>query len=336
MIYRRLGKAGVQVSVFSFGSWVTFGDQVDDKIAEQCMQAAYERGCNFFDNAEAYARGKSEEVMGRILAKVKWPRERYLVSSKVFFGAQTWGPERDEMRPTERGLSRKHVFEACHAALKRLQVDYLDLFFCHRADADTPMEETVRVMNDLIAQGKILYWGTSEWNAQQLQEAHAVADRLGLIGPTMEQPEYNLFHREKVEKEFLPLYAGPGLGTTIWSPLAAGILTGKYNDGIPEDSRAQKMKWIRSRVEGEDFEKKKQKIVQLGELAKELDTSLPRLALAWCAKNPNVSTVITGATKVWQVEENFKALDDLEKLTDEVMERIEGIVENKPQPPVKW
>ncbi len=228
MEYRRLGKSGLQVSEFAFGSWVTFGKQVNGGDAVDLMKLAYDNGVNFFDNAEGYESGKSEIVMGEALSRLGWSRDSFVVSSKVFWGGQ---------KPTQRGLSRKHVTDACHAALKRLQVDYLDLYFCHRPDIDTPIEETVRAMHDLVAQGKVLYWGTSEWSAQQLTEAYAVARDLRITPPTMEQPQYNIFERQKVESDYLPLYDLIGLGTTIWSPLASGVLTGKYNNGVPADSR---------------------------------------------------------------------------------------------------
>ena len=317
MEYRNLGKSGLKVSALSFGAWVTFGDQIDDDTARELMTAAYDAGVNFFDNAEAYAGGEAERMMGRVLARTGWKRNSYCVSSKVYFGI-------DERKPTERGLSRKHVMEACHDALRRLGVDYLDLYFCHRRDPDTPVEEVVRAMNVLVEQGKVFYWGTSEWSAQEIQEAHAVAAATGLVGPTMEQPQYNLFHREKVEREFANLYEGPGLGTTIWSPLASGLLTGKYNDGIPPDTRMnlKGYEWLRKRIEAGKIETVK----RLAALADEIGVPLSRLAIAWCLKNPNVSTVITGASKRSQVEENMKAVDDVGKLTPEVMERIEGLL----------
>jgi len=241
MQYRRLGKSGLQVSELSLGSWVTFGKQVDTGDAKTLMSAAYDAGVNFFDNAEGYESGASEVVMGKALKDLKWGRDSYIVSSKVFWGGQ---------KPTQRGLSRKHVTDACHAALRRLQVDYLDLYFCHRPDVDTPIEETVRAMHDLIQQGKVLYWGTSEWSAQKITEAHAAAREWHLTPPTMEQPQYNLFERAKVEGDYLPLFDTFGLGTTIWSPLASGILTGKYNDGIPADSRVMLpgYEWLRDEL----------------------------------------------------------------------------------------
>ena len=293
MEYRRLGKSGLQVSALSLGSWLTFGKQISDDVAEEMMVAAYEHGVNFFDNAEIYAQGKSEIVMGNILRKQNWERSSYLVSSKVFFGD-------GGKKPNQSGLSRKHVFEACHAALKRLQVDYLDLFFCHRPDKNTPIEETVWAMNHLIQQGKILYWGTSEWSAQEIMEAHLVARQLNLIGPTMEQPQYNMFHREKVEVEFSQIYKTVGLGTTIWSPLASGVLTPKYLDKFPEGTRLgmEGLEWLKERSLSEE---RLNKVRELKKVADELDTSIPRLAIAWCLTNDDVSTVITGASRPEQV-----------------------------------
>lgn len=323
MEYRRLGKAGVQVSALSFGSWVTFGNQVDKKTAETCLAYAYDNGVNFFDNAEVYAKGESERVMGEILNKMQWNRDTYLVSSKVF-----WGGE----KPNQRGLSRKRVTEACHAALKRLRVDYLDFYFCHRPDKNTPMEETVWAMHNLIQQGKVLYWGTSEWSAQEVQEAIMVARTNNLIAPTMEQPQYNMLVRRKVEVEFFKLFRDYGYGTTIWSPLASGILTGKYNNGIPEGSRLTlgDLGWIKDKMLTEE---NLEKVRKLGEIASELEAPMAHLALAWCLKNPHVSTVITGATKIEQLKENLKAVELVEKLDDGLLDRIETILDNKPNLP---
>ncbi len=283
------------------------------------MTACYDAGVNFFDNAEAYAGGKAEEVMGEILEQKGWDRTSYVVSSKVFWGGD---------KPNQEGLSRKHVFEACHAALRRLRVDYLDLYFCHRPDPDTPIEETVRAMGDLVRAGKVLYWGTSEWSADGIREAHRIATGLGLQPPTMEQPQYNLFHRERVEKEYAPLYAEFGLGTTIWSPLASGLLTGKYNDGDPGGTRISlpNYGWLREQFTNDEARRRLGTVRKLADLAAELDLSLPRLSLAWCLQNPRVSTVITGASRVEQVRENMTALDATSKLTPEVMERIAGIL----------
>ena len=325
MEYRRLGKSGLQVSALSLGSWLTFGKQIKDSKAEKLMAIAYEQGVNFFDNAEAYARGQSEIVMGKILKKMDWERSSYIVSSKVFFGD-------GGKTPNQSGLSRKHVIEACHAALQRLQVDYLDLYFCHRPDKQTPIEETVWAMNHLIQQGKVLYWGTSEWSAQEIMEAHMVARERNLIGPVMEQPQYNMFHRHKVEVEFSQIYQTVGLGTTIWSPLASGVLTPKYIDKFPEGTRLgmEGLEWLK---ENALTPERLEKVRELDKLAKELDTSLPKLAVAWCLINPNVSTVILGASKTSQLEENLTALEVVPHLTEEVRERIEDILENRPEHP---
>ncbi len=323
MEYRNLGRSGLQVSTLSFGSWLTFGSQIGDDVAEKLMVLAYDNGVNFFDNAEVYAHGKSEVVMGNILKKTGWSRDTYVVSSKVF-----WGGE----KPNQKGLSRKHITEACHAALKRLQVDYLDMYFCHRPDKNTPILETVRAMNTLIQQGKVLYWGTSEWSAQEIMEAHMVAEKYHLIGPTMEQPQYNMFHRDKFEVEYAQIYKTVGLGTTIWSPLASGVLSGKYNDQFPENTRLTKegMEWLKERsLSPERIEKTR----QLTKIAKEIGTTMPKLAIAWCAKNPNVSTVILGASKIHHLEETLASLDVVPLLTDDVMEKIEEILGNKPVHP---
>lgn len=323
MNYRRLGKSGLKVSELSFGAWVTFGKQMDVEPALACMAAAYDAGCNFFDNAETYASGQAEIVMGKALKEASWPRDSYIVSSKVMFGAQV-----DEPKPTQRGLSRKHIYEACHQAMSRLQVEYLDLYFCHRPDPEVPIEETVRAMTELILRGDILYWGTSEWSAQQIMEAHGVARQYNLIPPTMEQPEYNLFHRRRVEQEYERLYETIGLGTTIWSPLASGFLTGKYNNGIPADSRVNLpgYEWLKEQLQDE---KGQARLVAVGELAKiadELGTTLPRMGIAWCLKNPNVSTVITGASRVEQVVENMQAIAVVPQLTDDVMKKINATI----------
>jgi voltage-dependent potassium channel beta subunit len=324
MEYRRLGKSGLQLSILSFGSWVSFQKQIGDKIADELMGIAYDNGINFFDNSEAYAGGESEKMMGRVLKMKNWDRTSFTVSSKVFFGL--YGKDN---KPNQKGLSRKHVMEACNAALQRLQVDYLDLYFCHRADRTTPIEETVWAMNTLIQQGKILYWGTSEWSGVEIMEAHRVAQEYKLIGPTMEQPQYNLFERYKVEKEFLPVYDFVGLGTTIWSPLASGLLTGKYNNGIPENSRLalNEMGWLKDKVITGD---KIQKVKELTEIAKEFDVSMASLSIAWCIKNPHVTTAILGATKKEQLLDNLKAIEVMEKLTPEVLEKIENIMQTKP------
>ncbi len=325
MEYRYLGKSGLQVSALSYGAWVTFGTQMGVEEAQACMEAAYNAGVNFFDNAEAYAAGEAERIMGEVLKRTGWKRSDLVISTKIFWGGHG---------PNDRGLSRKHLIEGADAALARLQLEYVDLIFCHRPDLHTPIEETVRAMTYLINQGKAFYWGTSEWSAQQIMEAHMVARRERLIPPTMEQPQYNMFHRERVEKEYAPLYEGVGLGTTIWSPLASGLLTGKYLEGTPEGSRItlKGYEWLKERFESAEAKAQLEKVRQLMPVAEEIGCSLPQLALAWCLQNPNVSTVITGASKVWQVEENMKALDYVEKLTPAVMERIEGILENKPAP----
>ncbi|MGE0616712.1 MAG: potassium channel beta subunit family protein [Bacteriovoracia bacterium] len=319
MEYRRLGKSGLKLSALSFGSWVTFGNQLDERAAGELMQLAYDGGVNFFDNAETYANGASEEIMGNVLQKKGWRRDSYCVSSKVFWGGQL---------PTQTGLSHKHVYDACHNALRRLKVDYLDLYFCHRPDPETPIEETVRCMHTLVMQGKILYWGTSEWSAEQLFEAYQVAEQRGLTPPTMEQPQYNLFHRARVEQEYHRLYDEFGLGTTIWSPLASGLLTGKYAQGIPGDSR-MKLKgyeWLQRELNTAEGAAKIAQAQKLGELARELGTSLPKLAIAWCLKNEDVSTVILGASRKEQLTENLGALDSLRLLSPEVMREIAKLV----------
>ena len=323
MEYRRLGRSGLQVSALSFGTWVTFGSQIADSVAEALMKTAYDNGVNFFDNAETYASGKSEEVMGKLLKKFQWDRTTYLVSSKVFWGGTL---------PNQKGLMRKHVIEACHAALRRLHVEYLDLYFCHRPDIHTPIEETVWTMHNLIQQGKIMYWGTSEWSAQQITEAHYWAERHHLIAPVVEQPQYNMLERTKVEKDYIPLFKNFGLGTTIWSPLASGLLTGKYLDKLPEDSRLglESMGWLKERAMTDT--EKLDKINQLNQLAKEVGISLTHLALCWCLRNPNVSTVILGASKVAQLEENLKCLDHTAVLnSEELQAKIDLILSNKPK-----
>lgn len=322
-----MGRSGLQVSVLSFGSWVSFSKQINDKVADQLMGLAYDQGINFFDNAEVYALGESEKMMGRVLKKKKWDRTSYTVSSKVF-----WGWRGKANKPNQTGLSRKHVMEACDEALQRLQVDYLDLYFCHRPDKQTPVEETVWAMNHLIQQGKVLYWGTSEWSGVEIMEAHKVAQQYGLIGPTMEQPQYNLFEREKIEKEFLQIYKTVGLGTTIWSPLASGLLTGKYNDGIPKGSRfaLEGFDWLKDRWVMDD---KVKRVKKLSELAAKMGVSTASLSIAWCIKNPNVSTAILGATKKTQLIENLRSLDVLPMLTQDIMDKIDGIMKTKPVQP---
>lgn len=323
MEYKNLGKSGLKVSRLSFGSWLTFGKQIGDTTAEDLMAYAYEHGVNFFDNAEIYSRGQSETVMGEILNKFDWSRDSYLVSSKLFFG--TGG----DLWPTQKGLNRKHLVEGTEAAMKRLQVDYLDLLFCHRPDKETPIEETVWTMHNLIQQGKILYWGTSEWSAQEIMEAHMVAREHHLIGPVVEQPQYNMLVRDKVEVEYSQIYKNVGLGTTIWSPLASGVLSGKYNDSFPEDTRLsiEGLDWLKDRTLSEIAV---QKTRTLTALAKEIGMSMPQLAISWCLKNENVSTAILGASKVSQLEETLKSVELYTKLDAEIMEKIEGILENKP------
>jgi voltage-dependent potassium channel beta subunit len=325
MEYRRLGNSGLQLTELSLGSWITFGSQIDDTTSGRLLDMAYDAGVNFFDNAEVYAHGASEEVMGRLLAQRNWPRDTWCVSSKVFFGA-------GGQMPTQRGLNRKHVVEACHDALKRLRVEYLDLFFCHRPDKQTPMEETVWTMHQLIQQGKILYWGTSEWSAAEIMDAHRIAERHHLIGPVMEQPQYNMFVRRKVEVEYADVYRTVGLGTTIWSPLASGVLTGKYNKEVSSDVRLKReeLSWISKRLLTDEY---LTKVDALEALAGDLGTSMTKLALAWCLKNPNVSTVLLGASKPEQLAENLQAPEIVPLLTPDVMERIEDILDNAPTHP---
>ncbi len=320
MKYRHLGKAGIKISELSLGAWVTYGGQVGEEIAEKCMVAAFEAGVNFFDNAEAYANGNAEIVMGNVLKKLGWRREDLVISTKIFWGGRG---------VNDRGLSHKHIMEGMNNALRRLQMDYVDLVFCHRPDPDTPIEETVRAMDILIKQGKAFYWGTSEWSASEIMRADAVARQYGLTPPSMEQPQYNMFVRERVEQEYAPLYKELGYGTTIWSPLASGVLTGKYNDGIPEGSRGSLAgyEWLKDSVILPD---RIEKVKKLQVVANDLGCSVAQLALAWCLKNPNVSTVITGASKPGQVTENMKALDIVEKITPDMTEKIELILKNKP------
>jgi len=329
MEYRRLGKSGLKISALSLGSWVTFGKQVDINDAKALLKFAYDAGINFFDNAEGYEAGESERIMGEAIHGLGLGRDTFAVSSKVFWGGDS---------PMQMGLSAKHVRDACDAALIRLKVEYLDLFFCHRPDIDTPIEETVRAMHSLIEQGKVMYWGTSEWSAQQITEAQGVARANGLTPPTMEQPQYNLLHRDKVESEFTPLYEHYGMGTTIWSPLASGLLTGKYNEGIPNDSRLALpgYEWLRDLWTSEEGIQKLGKIRQLTALATEIGISVTHLSLAWCLKNPNVSSVILGASRLEQLDDNLKAMDALEKLTPDVLDKIENILLNKPSGPERF
>jgi len=317
MEYRRLGSAGLKVSLLSYGSWVTYGKQMDPDAAGGCMKAAWEQGVNFFDNAEAYEAGRSEEIMGAVLKKMGWSRASYVVSTKIFFGLHDGVNEKNT-------LNRKKLREGIDGALKRFGLDYIDLVFCHRPDSETPIEETVWSLHMMIESGKALYWGTSEWSAEQIREAWAVAEKHHLHKPQMEQPQYNLFVRRKVERDFARLYAGIGLGLTIFSPLASGILTGKYNAGIPKESRMALpgMEWLKDELTSQKIAAVK----KLQPIADELGASMAQLALAWCARNPNVSTVITGASRPEQVKENMKALDILPKLTPQVVDRIEQAV----------
>ncbi len=323
MEYRNLGKSGLKVSALSFGTWVTFGDQIDDEPAHAVMAAAYDAGVNFFDNAEGYAQGESESMMGRVIAGSSWKRSSLVVSTKIFWGGTG---------PNSQGLSRKHLHEGTEASLERLQLDYVDLLFCHRPDAETPIEETVRALSNLVDRGLALYWGTSEWGAGQIREAYDVARREHLIPPTMEQPQYNLFVRDKVEAEYARLYDDIGLGLTTWSPLSSGLLTGKHNDGIDEDSRAglESYKWLRGMFESDMGRRQMETIKALQPIADDLGCTMAQMAIAWCLTNPRVSTVITGASRPAQVTENMAALEVVEALTPEVRERIEGVVDNKP------
>jgi voltage-dependent potassium channel beta subunit len=329
MEYRHLGRSGLRVSALSFGSWVTFGDQYGEDTAQACMQAALDAGVNFFDNAEAYAQGESETLMGRVIKRAGWRRSDLVISTKIFWGGKG---------PNDRGLSRKHIFEGLNASLERLDLDYVDLVFCHRPDLHTPIEETVRAMSDAVSSGMAFYWGTSEWSAEQIRHAHAFATASGLVPPTMEQPQYNMLTRERVESEYAPLYRDLGLGTTVWSPLASGILTGKYSDGIPPESRLghEKYTWLQRTLEGEAGQRKLQIAREIATLAHDLGCTPAQLALAWCLKNPQVSTVITGASGPEQVTENMKALDVVGKLDAEVLVRIESILQNRPAAAQDW
>ena len=319
MNYRNLGKTGLKISELSYGSWFTFSFQLDQKDATDMLKIAYDNGINFFDNAEAYASGDSEKIMGKAIKSLGWKRDTYIVSSKVF-----WGGE----KPTQRGLSHKHVVDACNNALRRLQVDYLDLYFCHRPDPETSIEETVRAMHTLIMQGKVCYWGTSEWSALDIQEAYEISRKLNLTPPSMEQPEYNMFRRDKMEDEYLPLFAKEKLGTTIWSPLASGLLTGKYINGMPSGTRTslKNYKFIKESFESDSYKEKHEKVKKLKVIADDLSIPLTNLALSWCLKNSNVSTVILGASKKDQLIENLKTINYLELLEDSVMSQIESIL----------
>jgi voltage-dependent potassium channel beta subunit len=327
MQYRKMGNTGLQLSVLSFGSWVTFAKQYQYKVAEQLMSIAYDNGVNFFDNAEVYSRGDSELLMGKVLKAKKWDRSSYTVSSKVFFGWR--GPDN---KPNQTGLSRKHITEACHEALKRFQLEYLDLYLCHRPDKDTPMYEVVSTMTHLIQQGKIFYWGTSEWSAAEIMEAHMIAAKHNLIGPSVEQPEYNMLARHRMEVEYHKIFTNIGMGTTIWSPLASGILTGKYSKGIPKGSRLslQGFEWLKDKSIAGNRVKQAQ---ALEPIAQQLNCSLAQLAIAWCVANPNVTTAILGATSKQQLSENFKALDIVPQLNASIMQKIDKALGNKPSLP---
>ena len=339
MEYRFLGKSGLRVSALSFGSWVTFQDQLDVDAAYACMKEAFDAGVNFFDNAEVYAAGLAETIMGQVLRKAGWRRADLVVSTKIFWGGRpnpAGGPYLYGVN--DRGLSRKHIREGTDAALQRLGLDYVDLIFCHRPDLDTPLEETVWAMNQVLHEGKALYWGTSEWSAAQIRQAYDFARREHLVPPAMEQPQYNMLHRQRVEAEYAALYDEIGLGTTVWSPLASGVLTGKYNDGIPAGSRMTlpDYQWLRPAIEGEEGKRNLAKVKRLMPLADELGCTMAQLALAWCLVNEDVSTVITGASRPDQVKENLAALDIVPMLDPEVQERIEQILDNRPQPEKNW
>jgi voltage-dependent potassium channel beta subunit len=323
MNYRHLGRSGLKVSELSFGSWVTFGNQMGEDLAGECMAAAYGAGVNFFDNAEVYTRGQSETVMGNVFKKLAWRRGSYLVSTKFFWGLHDGPNEKNT-------LNRKRLLDAMDGSLTRLQLDYVDLVFCHRPDPTTPIEETVWAMHDIISRGKAIYWGTSEWSATEIMEAWQIADKHHLHKPVVEQPQYNMFHRQKVEHEYTRLYQDTGMGTTTWSPLASGLLTGKYNNGIPAESRAnlKDYEWLKPALTDPE---RIGKVRNLAPIAADLGISMAQMALAWCLKNPHVSTVITGASRVEQVHENMEALSAVEKLSPEVMARIDDVLGNKPQ-----
>jgi voltage-dependent potassium channel beta subunit len=329
MEYRRLGSAGVQVSALSFGAWVTFGSQYGVDTAYECMDSAHRAGVNFFDNAEAYAGGEAEVIMGEALRRAGWKRSDLMLSTKIFWGGRG---------PNDSGLSRKHVIEGTDAALKRMGLDYVDLIFCHRPDPYTPIEETVWAMSHVVTSGRAFYWGTSEWSAEQIREAYWIARREHLVPPTMEQPQYNMFYRERVELEYAALYHDIGLGTTIWSPLASGLLTGKYSEGIPAGTRAtlEGYEWLKRGFESDEARERIEKVRRLAPIAKDLDCTLAQLAIAWCLTNPHVSTVITGASRPEQVVENMQAMGVVERLTPDVLERIEEVLQNKPKPPRPW
>ena len=321
MNYRRLGRSGLKISELSFGSWVTYGNQVDTRVARELMAAAFDAGVNFFDNAEVYARGASEEIMGRVLKELAWPRLKYIVSTKFFWGIASG----QGAFPNERNtLNRKYLLNAIDGSLKRLQLDYVDLVFCHRPDPETPLEETVWAMHDMIERGRALYWGTSEWSADEIRAAWDIADKRNLHKPVMEQPQYNLLHRQRVEKEYARLYEDIGIGLTTWSPLASGLLSGKYRQGVPPGSRAtvEGYSFLRASLTDPD---KNRVVGELATVAEQANATLAQLALAWCLQNRRVSTVITGATRVEQVTENMKALDVAARLTPEMLQKIDAI-----------
>ncbi|KNE55515.1 voltage-dependent potassium channel beta subunit [Allomyces macrogynus ATCC 38327] len=332
MEYRYLGRSGLKVPVLSLGGWITYGSQVNNDMTFQCMKTAFDLGINMFDTAEVYATGQSEIDMGEAIKRLECKRSDLVITTKLYWGGKG---------PNDRGLSRKHIIEGLRASLARLQLEYVDVVFAHRPDTDTPMEEIVRAFNWVIDQGYAFYWGSSEWSSQQITEAHMVAQRLNLIGPLCEQPQYNMFHRERFEKEYQPIYKNFGLGTTIWSPLASGILTGKYNNSIPSDSRFaisgnSLMERMRTSLSTDEGVAKLEKVRQLSVIAERLGATPAQLALAWCVKNPNVSTVITGASRPSQIVENVRALQIVPKLTSEVIAEIEAILGNKPEPEVNF
>lgn len=329
MEYRHLGSSGLRVSALSLGAWVTYGGQVGEDVAIECLRAAREAGVNFFDNAEVYANGEAERVMGNAIRRLGWSRSDVVVSTKIFWGGRG---------PNDRGLSRKHVVEGTRAALARLQMDYVDLIFCHRPDPHTPIEETVRAMNWVLDQGWAFYWGTSEWDARQIEEAYGIARRERLVPPQVEQPQYNMFHRERVEVELAPLVRRIGLGTTTWSPLASGLLTGKYNDGVPADTRVSLpgYEWLRDQLTGPAARDKVAVVRELAPVARDVGCTLAQLAIAWCLKHPHVSSVITGASRPEQVVENMQALDVAARLTPAVMARIEAVLDNRPRQPTDY
>jgi len=318
MNYRRLGRSGLRVSELSFGSWVTYGNQLGNDLARECMAAAFDAGVNFFDNAEVYAKGASETIMGAVLKKMGWRRSSYIISTKFFWGLHD-GPNEKST------LNRKYLMQAIDGSLARLGLDYVDLVYCHRPDPETPLEETVQAMSDMIAAGKANYWGTSEWSAAEIAAAWHIADRHHWHKPVTEQPQYNLLHRDRVEREYARLYADLGIGTTVWSPLASGLLTGKYNEGIPADSRGtlKGYEWLAERL---TEPARIAKVKRLMPIAQELGCTLAQMSLAWCLKNPHVSTVITGASRPEQVRENMQALGVVGKLEPEIMARIDSIV----------